>query len=842
MRHLDWDCPQCGFDNYGFRDECQRCRAPRPGPDDRPSPVKEPAARDHGQNPAMKSQLPHWDHGYYAPGNYAAAPGWNNGGAAYYQRDYAMEKPEAYKAFLAFIRPGSEGPEVNLSNNMCQDHHVDDLLACLESFLMRHSPRPWRVGRLNLARNGLSDASVVRIMERLKIWSLRLRRLDLDFNHIGTQGLAGLVEFIWNCPEVIYELGLSGNALEVNASDSGNDQVSALLRCLYNHPGYPLKTQTDAGVQIVPFMLRLGENRIAGGKELLDRISEKGGRSHVHFCLSADPYACVENIYLSVFLPSFEKQELLALPAHPPIPAIEDSTALESTQESKLSAEAPAIGAGDAAVSESVSDYSASDSQSDGDEQGIDAPPPTQGVVAARSAPPTDGVQAVVFEEAQRQEQCDDFEESEEEESVVESAAESDPAEDPEEVAPERQTPEKPSPDAGEAEDAEIEMPDDVLKALDILDAAADAQIKKADAKRQSDSLPVEANANAQGDNASESPESSSDKESLKADYQEADDGNDSSEEPAAKTAAANDSPKKEDVIEHHSEGQDEAEAPRAAGSKKRAKPLRNHMPPPQDIPLPIKVASLKRGVYTNGRVTLLRERFALVDCGLEVEALLHKDDLSSIVESMTEVLNLGDVVHAEVSGVCCRRNRVSLRQVAGPQPGTEHATETTVRRLRRKVRKSQKRARQAETEKSVGTSAKARAKPKHNTSENGTADAENSSDSFGGVIDKSLLNADQRHLEDDIIAQIEKVDPSLEADLKSETAQFVVEMLKEKKRPSEVEVELRAFFKEEEASEFVNWLRHHIQGDWLRATRSRAGATARPKAGAKRAREASED
>ena len=47
----------------------------------------------------------------------------------------------------------------------------------------------------------LTDDSVKRIIERMKLWSLRVKHLDLDSNSIGTKGLTALVEYVWNCPE-----------------------------------------------------------------------------------------------------------------------------------------------------------------------------------------------------------------------------------------------------------------------------------------------------------------------------------------------------------------------------------------------------------------------------------------------------------------------------------------------------------------------------------------------------------------------------------------------------------------------------------------------------------------
>lgn len=197
---------------------------------------------------------------------------------------------------------------------MCQDHHVADLLDCLESWLMRSfgvpsEAQPWRIGKLDLSRNGLSDTSVVHICERLKLLRIRVRRLDLDGNRIGAEALVALTGYVWNCPEPLHELGLANNDITIGTAGDGDDPVSALLRCLYNHAGYPRKSApADAVTQITPLVLRLGTNSIADGDRLLARIREKAGQSRVKFCDSADPYASEGEEFLAVCLPDFRSQ------------------------------------------------------------------------------------------------------------------------------------------------------------------------------------------------------------------------------------------------------------------------------------------------------------------------------------------------------------------------------------------------------------------------------------------------------------------------------------------------------------------------------------------------------
>mmetsp|Transcript_46863 Transcript_46863/g.85889 ORF Transcript_46863/g.85889 Transcript_46863/m.85889 type:complete len:452 (+) Transcript_46863:113-1468(+) len=232
-------------------------------------------------------------------------------------RDYAQEKPEAYYAFLRHVGQGPEGYEIILSDRMCLDKHVADLTSCMESWLARQfgppsvSGFPWRLGKLDLSRNALSDESLALVMDRLKRSQIRVLRLLLDANSAGTKAVTALSEYIWNNPEAVMEVGLADNDIQVSGSPKGDDCVSALLRCLYNHSAYPVKMRTEKGVQISPLTLRLNGNFSddqLGPMNLLDRIRDKVGSDKVRFAKDAAPYIGQSEEFLSVYLPSFHDQ------------------------------------------------------------------------------------------------------------------------------------------------------------------------------------------------------------------------------------------------------------------------------------------------------------------------------------------------------------------------------------------------------------------------------------------------------------------------------------------------------------------------------------------------------
>ncbi|CAJ1384072.1 unnamed protein product [Effrenium voratum] len=86
--------------------------------------------------------------------------------------------PAAYKAFKQqAVRMSSAGAEVGLSNGMCQDRHVNDFLLCFQCWLFRTfgDPRgaPWRLRRLDLSRNSLSDENLCAVLDGLKSQDVR---------------------------------------------------------------------------------------------------------------------------------------------------------------------------------------------------------------------------------------------------------------------------------------------------------------------------------------------------------------------------------------------------------------------------------------------------------------------------------------------------------------------------------------------------------------------------------------------------------------------------------------------------------------------------------------------
>lgn len=732
-----------------------------------------------------------------------------------------------------------EGIEVFLGNNMCQDHHVEDLLACLESFLGRTIPRPWRIGRLDLARNGLSDESIFKIIERMKMWSLRLKHLHLDSNHIGQKGLKALVEYVWNCPEPISEIGLSGNSIEANAADSAEDPVSALIRCVYNHPVYPLKSPGESGPQIVPLTLRLGDNKIENGHALLDKISDKGGPAHVHFPKSPEPYAAVGEVFLSVFLPDYERQgAAAAVPAEAPIPPIEEYPAGEAA--------APAETQQLATKSNTLEDdeYSEYSDESESDQE--DPPAPIQAAAAVQAM--TAQGSAPVMQPDPGIDSGDESSSYSDEEAEEEAQPQLDNVEEGEEVD-------------GEAAPAEI-MPDDMLKALDILEAAADVQIGRE--REAAANAQVQPQEDSKLDDSDESVAVKSDDNADRVQDKPA--GEDVPSDPASppekRIPVETDAYVTDVVVDSAVAADEEPKKTQAAGSKKLARPAERSLPEQPKLLL----KKVKLGHRADGKVTLVRERFALVECGVEVEGLLHTNDLNGC--QMSE-LSIGDIIRVEVSGLCKRRKRVSLRQVdtQGSLQATQ-ATEAAPEKKRRRVRKSQKRRRQQEQQEAGGekkrrrrknpadgdepphvgngdhddrqlpsVGVKAKSKPKRRQEEaaesGNPAATVSTEDSFGDVLEGTLTDEEERHLQRDVIAKLnETTGLKMEEEDRSELAEFVVSALKEGKRPSEVKEELAALIPSH-AEEFTAWLVDHIKGPWVEAARSRTGA--KPKAAARK-------
>lgn len=242
----------------------------------------------------------------------AAPPGSAAGGGS----DFSRERPDQYSAFVKMaIHPTRDGgTEVRLPDGMCRDKHVPDFLECLRCWLghqlgdPRVVGRPWRLRCLDLSRNGLSDSSATLVLEQIQRFDLRVERLCLAGNGIQAKGLAKVSEYVWNCADALLELDISDNQVEADStsgSTPGSDPVSALLRCLYNHPSYP---QIVNGDKVVPLTLRLGGNRVKEPAKLLKGIEAKVGKSHVQIRPNPDPYEHVGKEFLSVCLPGFLEQ------------------------------------------------------------------------------------------------------------------------------------------------------------------------------------------------------------------------------------------------------------------------------------------------------------------------------------------------------------------------------------------------------------------------------------------------------------------------------------------------------------------------------------------------------
>eukprot|EP00931_Biecheleriopsis_adriatica_P006148 TRINITY_DN1075_c0_g2_i1.p1 TRINITY_DN1075_c0_g2~~TRINITY_DN1075_c0_g2_i1.p1 ORF type:complete len:529 (+),score=111.09 TRINITY_DN1075_c0_g2_i1:86-1672(+) len=239
----------------------------------------------------------------------AARPGGN----------FAEEKPAAYQAFKErAVRIGQSGAEVALSGGMCEDRHVNDFLLCLQCWLWRtfgdprSSGQPWRLKRLDLSKNSLSDESLCAVIESMKRLDLRVERVFLSGNRLRDAGIAAMTEYLWNCQDALWELDLSDN----EAQD--DEKVSALLRCLYNHRSYPVMLEHR---KVLPFLLRLGGNSIRGPDRLLHDIRTKAvkdGREMIRICDSPDSYIQPHEEFLSVYMPDFLRQKSadgqLALP------------------------------------------------------------------------------------------------------------------------------------------------------------------------------------------------------------------------------------------------------------------------------------------------------------------------------------------------------------------------------------------------------------------------------------------------------------------------------------------------------------------------------------------------
>ncbi|CAE7324797.1 unnamed protein product [Symbiodinium natans] len=221
--------------------------------------------------------------------------------------------PAAYAAFKEqAVRMSSAGAEIGLSKGMCQDRHVNDFLMCFQCWLWRTfgDPRstgqPWRLRRLDLSRNNLTDESVCAVLDSMKQLDLRVDRVLLSGNRLRGSGLASVTEYIWNCRDPLIELDLADN--EIHGEPGEQDGFSGLLRCLYNHPSYPMMQEHR---KAAPLQLRMSGNYIRDAQRLLDDILANGckdGKALIRLCPNADPYVQDHEEFLSVFLPDFMQQ------------------------------------------------------------------------------------------------------------------------------------------------------------------------------------------------------------------------------------------------------------------------------------------------------------------------------------------------------------------------------------------------------------------------------------------------------------------------------------------------------------------------------------------------------
>lgn len=240
--------------------------------------------------------------------------------------DFARDRPEAYRAFeqMAVRRPISGGAEVGLADKMCEDKHVPDFTSCLQCFLFqsygdaRLTGQPWRLRRLDLSRNGLADSSICLVVDRLMYVDLRLDRLLLGGNAMRIAGLQKVTEYAWNCQDPLAELDVADNEICSalgDADEAGREAVSGLLRCFYNHPGYPQTSSATGVVVITPLILRLAGNGVKKPEKLLREIEDCGGRDRVRFCSGPESYRRTTDEYLSVHLPNLTGPPKLKLSA-----------------------------------------------------------------------------------------------------------------------------------------------------------------------------------------------------------------------------------------------------------------------------------------------------------------------------------------------------------------------------------------------------------------------------------------------------------------------------------------------------------------------------------------------
>jgi len=300
-----------GYDYY---------RGPAPGA--RPPHGFGPPPPHYGSGPTPWAPPPH---GALAPHPHAVRDT-HHGGAhveAGRVRDFAEEKPEVYRAFERMAVQSTElGVQISLPDQMCMDRHVPDFVQCLECWLKRCLGEPrvtnrvWRLRRLDLSRNDLSDSCLCSVIALLKRLDVRVECLWIAGNRLEAHGLSVITDYVWNCPEALHELDLADNNVFADPGggssgvEQGADVVSGLLRCIYNHSGYP-RTLVDAygpDAKVMPLLLRLGGNQILHPKRLLREIQSKGGKNHVRVCSEMAAYKPNDQEFLSIFAPDFNSQ------------------------------------------------------------------------------------------------------------------------------------------------------------------------------------------------------------------------------------------------------------------------------------------------------------------------------------------------------------------------------------------------------------------------------------------------------------------------------------------------------------------------------------------------------
>lgn len=152
-------------------------------------------------------------------------------------------------------------------------------------------------------------------MGSLRHNSIRIQRLLLSGNRTTAAAVGSITEYVWDNPEALCEIDLSGNEISVASESNGDDPVSALLRCFYNHSAYPRRSQRSEWVagqreafDLEPLILRIGGNFLKDPVQLLGKICEKAGRERVRLRPDGAVYRPLCDEFLSLYLPDFARQ------------------------------------------------------------------------------------------------------------------------------------------------------------------------------------------------------------------------------------------------------------------------------------------------------------------------------------------------------------------------------------------------------------------------------------------------------------------------------------------------------------------------------------------------------